>query len=177
MLNKLISKLVFLVLISAAVYSQSSNPKSSNVFVLNRNINESGGYAQSTALIGYPPYSDVWIMHSSGEQNGSSVYTGNYIYRGSPVLYSVLPEYRDPYIMYLSAGDRWTPEAAEAVAVTTDTKSTVVYRNYVRPTDNEDYFVNYLEPAPVVTLHTNTNSCAARCELLQDKQRDTASDT
>lgn len=57
--------------------------------------------------------------------------------------------------MYLNAGSRWSPEAAEAVVITTSSK-TVVYRNYVRPTDKEIYYVNYLEPAPVVTLYANT---------------------
>ncbi len=151
MLNKLAVTLMFVLFISAANAQSSSEAAS-----LNRNINSSGGYAQSTAVIGYPPYSDVWIMHSSAK-TGSTAFEQHYIYSG-PYYYAVLPgESYDPYAKYISVHDRWyDPTAAPAVAEAPKAPHFVVYKNYVRPSDREDVFVNYLEPAPVITTRTNT---------------------
>jgi hypothetical protein len=151
MLNKLAVTLMFVLFISAA-NSQSSSEAAS----LNRNINSSGGYAQSTAVIGYPPYSDVWIMHRSAPTKSTAAGT-RYIYNG-PYYYTMLPgESYDPYAKYISVHARWyDPTADPAIAEAPKAPHFVVYKNYVRPSDREDVFVNYLEPAPVVTTKTNT---------------------
>ncbi|NOS85427.1 MAG: hypothetical protein HOP31_09835 [Ignavibacteria bacterium] len=151
MLNKLAVSLMFVLFISGANAQSSSEAAS-----LNRNINSSGGYAQSTAVIGYPPYSDVWIMHSSAK-TGSTAAEQRYIYNG-PYYYAVLPgESYDPYAKYISVHARWyDPTAAPAVAEAPKAPHFVVYKNYVRPSDREEVFVNYLEPAPVITAKTNT---------------------
>lgn len=149
MLNKLISSLMFVLFISAA-NAQSTEDAAS----LNRGINEN--YAQSTAVIGYPPYSDVWIMHSSAN-TGTNAVTQKYIYNG-PYYYAVLPgESYDPYTKYISVHDRWYDATADAAVAEVPAKPDfVVYKNYVRPSDKEDYVIDYLEPAPVVTIKTNT---------------------
>jgi len=153
MLNKLISSLMFVLFISAA---NAQSTGSSDAASLNRNINSSGGYAQSTAVIGYPPYSDVWIMHSSAK-TGSTAVEQRYIYNG-PYYYAVLPgESYDPYAKYISVHARWyDPTADAAIAEFPAKPDFVVYKNYVRPSDRDDYVVNYLEPAPVITTRTNT---------------------
>lgn len=151
MLNKLVVSLMFVLFISAA-NAQSS--RSTDAASLNRNINS--GDAQSTAVIGYPPYSDVWIMHSPDQRRMTAV-ESRYIYSGS-YYYAALPsDSYDPYAKYIAVHDRWfDPSADPAVADKSDVKPFVVYKNYVRPSDREDYFVNHLEPAPVVTVKTNT---------------------
>lgn len=151
MLNKLVVSLMFVLFISAA-NAQSS--RSTDAASLNRNINS--GDAQSTAVIGYPPYSDVWIMHSPDQRSMTAV-ESRYIYSGSH-YYAVLPsESYDPYAKYVSVHDRWfDPTADAAVAEGPKQPDFVVYKNYVRPSDREDFFVNHLEPAPVVTVKTNT---------------------
>mgnify|MGYP001366501500 FL=1 len=153
MLNKLISSLMFVLFISAA---NAQSTGSSDAASLNRNINSSGGYAQSTAVIGYPPYSDVWIMHSSAPGRSTAAET-HYVYHGL-YYYAVLPgESYDPYAKYISVHDRWyDPTADAAIAEVPAKPDFVVYKNYVRPSDREDVFVNYLEPAPVITTRTNT---------------------
>lgn len=150
MLNKLVVSLMFVLFISAANAQSSSSTDAAS---LNRSIN--GGYAQSTALIGYPPYSDVWIMHSRDQR--STAVESRYIYSGS-FYYAALPsESYDPYAKYAAVHDRWyDPSADPAVAERTSNRPFVVYKNYVRPSDREDFFVNHLEPAPVVTVKTNT---------------------
>jgi len=151
MLNKLVVSLMFVLFISAA-NAQSS--RSTDAASLNRNINS--GDAQSTAVIGYPPYSDVWIMHSPDQRSMTAV-ESRYIYSGS-FYYAALPsESYDPYAKYVSVHARWfDPTADPAVAERTSNRPFVVYKNYVRPSDREDFFVNHLEPAPVVTVKTNT---------------------
>ena len=151
MLNKLISSFMFVLFISAANAQSSGN---TDAALLNRNIN--GGYAQSTALIGYPPYSDVWIMHSSAK-TGSTAVEQRYIYNGS-FYYAVLPgESYDPYAKYISVHEAWyDPTANAAIAEVPAKPDFVVYKNYVRPSDRDDYVINYLEPAPVITTRTNT---------------------
>ncbi len=150
MLNKLAVTLMFVLFISAANAQSSGN---TDAALLNRNIN--GGYAQSTAMIGYPPYSDVWIMHSADQR--STAVGSRYIYNG-PFYYAVLPgESYDPYAKYVDVHDRWyDPTADAAVAEVPAKPDFVVYKNYVRPSEREDYAINYLEPAPVVTTRTNT---------------------
>ncbi|MBE2227456.1 MAG: hypothetical protein IAE93_08945 [Ignavibacteria bacterium] len=149
MLNKLVVSLMFVLFISAA-NAQSTNDAAS----LNRNINS--GDVRSTAVIGYPPYSDVWIMHTADQRSMTAV-ESRYIYNGS-FYYAALPsESYDPYGKYVDAHARWfDPTADAAVAEAPDQPDFVVYKNYVRPSDREDYFVNHLEPAPVVTVKTNT---------------------
>ena len=151
MLNKLISSFMFVLFISAA---NAQSTGSSDAASLNRNIN--GGYAQSIALIGYPPYSDVWIMHSSAK-TGSTAVESRYVYNG-PYYYAVLPgESYDQYAAYTDVHQRWyDPTADAAIAEVPAKPDFVVYKNYVRPSDREDVFVNYLEPAPVITTRTNT---------------------
>lgn len=153
MLNKLSVTFMFVLFISAA-HAQSNS--SSDAASLNRNININVGYAQSTAMIGYPPYSDVWIMHSHAQTRSTAIGT-RYIYNG-PYYYAVLPgESYDPYAKYISVHDRWyDPTAAPAVAEAPKAPHFVVYKNYVRPSERKDVFVNYLAPAPVVTVKTNT---------------------
>lgn len=149
MLNKLTVTFMFVLFISAAKAQNTTDAAS-----LNRGINEN--YAQSTAIIGYPPYSDVWIMHSTAN-TGNSAVAPRYIHNG-PYYYAILPgESYDPYNKYLNVHDRWYDETAEAaVAEVPAQPDFVVYKNYVRPSDREDYVINYLEPAPVVTTRTNT---------------------
>ena len=153
MLNKLISSLMFVLFISAA---NAQSTGSSDAASLNRNINSSGGYAQSTVVIGYPPYSDVWIMHGSAK-TGSTAVESRYVYNG-PYYYAVLPgESYDQYAAYTDVHQRWyDPTADAAIAEVPAKPDFVVYKNYVRPSDREDVFVNYLEPAPVITTRTNT---------------------
>jgi hypothetical protein len=156
MLNKLISALMFVLFISAANAQSAGAQATSEAVSLNRNIN--GGSAQSITLIGYPPYSDVWIMHSSAYSRNTSAGTSRYIFHG-PYYYAVLPyELNDPYAKYISVHDRWyDPTPDRAVADVSKVRHFVLYKNYVRPSDREDYVeVNYLEPAPVVTVKTNT---------------------
>ena len=156
MLNKLAVTFMFVLFISAANAQSTGTQYTSDAASLNRNINSSGGYAQSTAVIGYPPYSDVWIMHSSAPGRSTAAET-HYVYHGS-YYYAVLPgESYDPYAKYISVHDRWyNPTADAAIAEVPKAPHFVVYKNYVRPSDREDVFVNYLEPAPVVTTRTNT---------------------
>lgn len=156
MLNKLAVTLMFVLFISAANAQSTGTQYTSDAASLNRNINSSGGHAQSTAVIGYPPYSDVWIMHSSapGRSTAAEIH---YVYHG-PYYYAVLPgESYDPYAKYISVHERWyDPTADPAVAEAPKAPHFVVYKNYVRPSEREEVVVNYLEPAPVVTTRTNT---------------------
>lgn len=156
MLNKLAVSLMLVLFISAANSQSNGWQRSSDAASLNSNINSKDGYAQSTALIGYPPYSDVWIMHSSDQRSKTAV-GSRYVYHGS-FYYAALPsESYDPYAKYTNVHARWfDPTADPAVAEVKGDRPFVVYRNYVRPSDNEDYVINYLEPAPVVTVKTNT---------------------
>ncbi len=164
MINKLISKIIldklflsmlFFIFISANSFSQSNV----NAVELNRNINSQYNTAagiHSYYLVGYPPNSDVWIMHVKDENRAVAV-TDKYIINRTG-NYAELPgEKESPYSIYLNMHDRWYDSSADgAVAEKTVTPYFVTYKNYVRPSDREDEYVNYLEPAPVVTVKTNT---------------------
>ncbi len=165
MINKLISAVLIFLFVSAA-----SSQNIYNAVVLNRNIN--GGYVHSAALTGYPPNSDVWVIYNPHTQPANVFYTSRVLSLNdrSRVIYIVTvpaAEYTfnskysaagiDPYYKYMNM-HHYYPEANSATADLTLTNSSIVkYRNYVRPSEREDYSeINYLAPAPVVTVTANT---------------------
>ena len=172
MLKRLISLLTLLFIFQAAAYSQSSG---NEVIYLNGKIDRTYAGYSSTALIGYPPVSDVYIMHTGTLNEPARVYTISetpVIYTGSfrpyhiyysphgSFYYSVVPAYSlrdsDPYYKYMNM-HKYYDEASLAKADLSVTNSSIVtYRNYVRPSERTKYTeVNYLVPAPVVTSRNN----------------------
>lgn len=154
-LNKLFLLMLFLIFISVSSFSQSSV----NAVELNRNINgqyNTAAGVHSYYLIGYPPNSDVWVMHENKVIRAVAVSNRYIISRNG--FYTVLPEKSaDPYSTYINLHDRWYDNSADrAESVIPVKPGFVTYKNYIRPSDREDEYVNYLEPAPVVTVKTNT---------------------
>lgn len=154
MLKRIISLATLLFILAAAVYSQKTG---SEVIYLNADINRTYAGSGSNAVVGYPPVSDIWIMHNDAIYRPSRAYHfiyGSFNYSMVPVNYVNV---KDPYYKYMHMHHYYEEASLARADLSVTNRSVVKYRNYVRPSERTDYTeVNYLVPAPVVTSRTNT---------------------
>lgn len=177
MLKRLISLSTMLFILSVTALAQ--NEMTRQIVYLNTDIDRS--YAGSTVLIGYPPVSDVWIMHNGTVSRSAYTLNPQYVPEGTYVLashssnyaipyhvyynptgsfyYRVMPataDVNDPYYVYMNMHKYYEEAGTATVSSETSNSNVVFYRNYVRPSDREEYtHVNYLVSAPVVTSRSN----------------------
>ncbi len=166
MLKRLISLMTMLFIFQAAALSQNTARK---VVYLNANIDRTYAGYNSTAIIGYPPVSDVYVMHAGTVNNSAHyiiaetpviythpvIYSGTQSYAGTVMpyhvyysprgsfYYSVVPAYRvvssDPYYKYMNMHQYYEEASLARADVSVTNSSVVKYRNYVRPSERTKY--------------------------------------